>query len=202
MTRILLLAFWITVATAQAGSRYTQQLFRRGLHEPGVLITTAPLFVLITLRDARTGAEREAAIPGPFLLGAIESEYHVRMRKTTSHQDVYKALAEQQQKEVQIALSQPNRTFVFRNRRARNNVEPRYTRATLTEVRRVLAGRNRKEILAAATANESWLHCIYESKKGAMDSFAYRDAVAHALLERGILVGHGDVTGGLYVADK
>ena len=32
--------------------------------------------------------------------------------------------------------------------------------------------------------------------------FAYRDAVARALLERGILVGHGDFSSGLYVADK
>jgi hypothetical protein len=111
-------------------------------------------------------------------------------------------LAEQQKKEVQIALSQPNRVFVFRNRRARNNVEPRYTPAILAEVQRTLAGRSRKAILAAARSNESWLHRIYESKKDAMESFAYRDAVAHALLERGILVGHGDYTGGLYVAEK
>jgi hypothetical protein len=202
MTRVLFSILVFAVTTAHAASQYTQEMFRRGIYEPGVLVTSAPLFVLITLRDPSSGAERAAAIPGSFLLGAIETEYHLKLRKTTSSDDISKALAEQQKKEVYIALSQPNRVFVFRNRRARNNVEPRYTPAMLAEVRRTLDSRSRKEILAAARSNDSWLHRIYESKKGAMESFAYRDAVAHAVLERGILVGHGDVTGGLYVAAK
>jgi len=202
MTRVLFATLVFAATTAHAASQYTQEMFRRGLREPGVLMTTAPFFVLITLRDPSSGAELAAAIPGPFLLGAIETEYQLKLRKTTSHDDIYKALAEQQQKEVQIALSQRNRVFVFRNRRARNNVEPRYTPAVLAEVRRTLTSRSRKEIVAAARANESWLHRIYESKKDAMESFAYRDAVAHTLLERGILVGHGDVASGLYVAQK
>jgi hypothetical protein len=129
MTRVLFATLFLTIAAAHAEPHYTEQMFRRGLHEPGVLVTTAPLFVLITLRDPDSGAERAAAIPGPFLLGAIETEYRLKLRKTTSHDDIYKALAEQQQKEVQIALAQPNRVFVFRSRKARNNVQPRYTPA-------------------------------------------------------------------------
>ena len=202
MTRVLFATLVFAATTAHAASQYTQEMFRRGVYEPGVLVTSAPLFVLITLRDPGSGAERAAAIPGSFLLGAIQTEYHFRLRKTTSDDDLSKALAEQQKKGVQIALSQPNRVFVFRNRRARNNVKPRYTPAMLSEVRQTLVGRNRKEILRAAKANDSWLHRIYETKKDTMESFAYRDAVAHVLLERGILVGHGDITGGLYVADK
>ena len=200
MTRLVLAALVFAVATAHAESRYTQQMFRRGLHEPGVLVTTAPLFVLITLRDPSNGAERAAAVPGPFLLGAIATEYRLKLRKTISREDEWKALAEQQQKELQIALSHRDRVFVFRNRKARSNVEPRYTPSMLADVRRALSGRSRKEILRAARANESWLHQIYTSKTEGMASLAYRDAVAHALLERGILVGHGDVSGGLYVA--
>lgn len=176
-------------------------MFRRGLYEPGVLVTSAPLFVLITLQDPSTGAERAAAIPGNFLLGAIDMEYHLKPRKT-SKEDEFKALAELQQRELHIALSQPGRVFVFRNRRARNNVEPRYTPAILAEVRRTVAGKSRKELTRAARANESWLHRIYESRQDAMQSLPYRDAVAHVLLERGILVGHGDYVNGLYVADK
>lgn len=202
MTRVLFATLVFAVTTVHAASRYTQEMFRRGVYEPGVLVTSAPLYVLITLRDPSSGAERAAAIPGSFLLGAIQTEYHLKLRKTTSDDDISKALTEQQKKEVQIALSQPNRVFVFRNRRARNNVEPRYTPVMLAEVRRILASRSRKEIFAAARSNKSWLHRIYESEKGAMDSFAYRDAVAHALLERGILVGQGDIPGGLYVVEK
>ena len=202
MRRVLLATLVFTIAKAHAASHYTQEMFRRGLYEPGVLVTSAPLFVLITLRDPSSDGERAAAIPGSLLLGAIQTEYHLKLRKTTSHGDIGKALAEQQQKEVQIAMSQPNRVFVFRNRRARNNVEPRYTPAILNEVRRTLGSMSRREIIAAARANQSWLHRVYESKRDAMQSFAYRDAIAHALLERGILVGHGDVASGLYVADQ
>jgi hypothetical protein len=185
MTRVLFATLFLTIAAAHAEPHYTEQMFRRGLHEPGVLITTAPLFVLITLRDPSNGAERAAAMPGPFLLGAIETEYRLKLRKTTSHDDIYKALAEKQQKEVQIALAQPNRVFVFRNRKARNNVQPRYTPAMLTEVRSALTGRSWKEIFAAARANESWLHQIYDGRRDPVQRLAYRDAVAHVLLERG-----------------
>jgi len=201
MARAVFAMLVFTIATAHAASQYTQDMFRRGLHEPGVLVTSAPLFVLITLRDPSTGAERGAAIPGNFLLRAIDMEYHLKPRKT-SKKDEGKALAELQQKELQIALSQPNRVFVFGNHRAQNNVEPRYTPAILAAVRHELSRRSRQELLRAGRANESWLHRIYESKRVAMESFAYRDALAHVLLERGILVGHGDYTGGLYVATK
>src|SRR5437016_3934678 len=98
MTRVIFVMLFFTVPTADAASHYTREMFRRGLYEPGVLMTTAPLFVLVTLRDPSNGTERAAAIPGPFLLGAIESEYHLRLRRTTSHDDIYKALGEQQQK--------------------------------------------------------------------------------------------------------
>src|SRR5688572_11594201 len=117
MKRLLLVALAFTAATAEAASGYTQEMFRRGLYEPGVLITSAPLFVLITLRHPSNGAERTVAVPGPFLLGAIATEYRLEFRKPKSRTDAFKALAEQQQKEVQIALSQPNRVFVFGNPR-------------------------------------------------------------------------------------
>jgi hypothetical protein len=199
MTRVVLATLVFTIATTQAASHYTQEMFRRGLYEPGVLVTSAPLFVLITLRDPSTGAERAVAIPGNFLLGAIDTEYDLKPRKT-SKKDEWNALAELQERELHIALSQPNRVFVFRKRRARNNVEARYTPAILAEVRHAVGARSRKEFVRAARANQSWLHQIYESKQDAMQSLAYRDAVAHVLLERGILVGHGDYAPGLYVA--
>src|SRR3712207_4267854 len=105
MTRIVLATLLVSIATAHAASHYTQEMFRRGLYEPGVVVTGAPLFVLITLRDPSSGAERAAAIPGNFLLGAIDREYRLKPRKT-SKQDEAKALAELQQKELRIALSQ------------------------------------------------------------------------------------------------
>src|SRR5215212_720443 len=101
MTRALLATLCFAFATAHAESHYTQQMFRRGLHEPGVLTTTAPFFVLITLRDPSSGAERAAAIPGPFLLGAISTEYHLKLPKSTPKKDQLKALVEQQRKELQ-----------------------------------------------------------------------------------------------------
>lgn len=198
---VLIAVLVLTVPAAHAESRYSQQMFRRGLHEPGVVVTSSPLFVLITLRDPSSGTERAAAIPGPFLLGAIEAEYHLELRKATSDKDELRALVEQQRKEVQIALAQPNRVFTFRNPIARKNVEPRYTPAILDEVRHVLASRSRTQIVAAARENQSWLHRIYERKQDAAKLLAYQDAVAHVLLERGILVGQGEPFG-LYIINK
>src|SRR5947207_12321527 len=83
MARAVFATLVFTIATAHAASQYTQEMFRRGLYEPGVLVTSAPLFVLITLRDPSTGGERTAAIPGNFFLGAIDMEYHLKPRKTS-----------------------------------------------------------------------------------------------------------------------
>jgi hypothetical protein len=203
MTRFLVAALLLNVATAHATSYYTQEMFRRSLYQAATLGTTGPLYVIIALRDASRGTERAAAIPAPFLFGAIDIEYHLTFpdpERPGKNSD--ETFAKLQRKELRIALSQPNRVFVFRNHRARRNAEARYTPAILAEIRHLLSFRSRGAIIAAARANESWLHRIYTGKRDLTELRAYRDAVAHALLERGILVGQRDDYGKLYVAAK
>ena len=204
MTRFLVATLLLSVATAQAASSYTQEMFRRSLYQAQALTTTGPLYIIITLRDPSRGAERTAAISGPFLFGAIDLEYHLPSPdpEHPPKNDV-EIRAKMLRKELQIALSQPDRVFVFRNHQARKNVAPRYTPEIFEKVRRQLSFRSRAEIIAAAHANESWLHRLYLSKRNWAEIQAYKDAVAHALLERGILVGQEDeYAGKIYIADK
>jgi hypothetical protein len=203
MTRFLVVALLLSVATAQAATRYTQEMFRRGVQQAQTLGAIGPLYVLITLRAPGSNAERDAATPAPFLLGAIDIENDLDFPDPEHPpKNDNEIRAKLQRNELQIALSQPDRVFLFRKPRARKNVEPRYTPAILAQARQQLSGRSRDEIIAAARARESWLHRIYTSKRDLASFRAYRDAVAHALLERGILVGQRDDYTNLYVAEK
>ena len=204
MTRFLVATLILSLATAQAASSYTQEMFRRSLYQAQALTTTGPLYIIITLRDPSRGTERTAAIPGPFLFGAIDLEYHLPVPDPEHPpKNADEIRAKRQRKELQIALSQPDRAFIFRNQLARKNVAPRYTPEIFAKVRHQLSFRSRGEIIAAARANESWLHRLYTSKQNWAEIRAYKNAVAHALLERGILVGQeDDYAGKLYVADK
>jgi len=77
MTRFLVATLLLSVAAAQAAPSYTQEMFRRSLYQAQALMTTGPLYIIITLRDANRRTERTAAIPGPFLFGAIDLEYRL-----------------------------------------------------------------------------------------------------------------------------
>ena len=204
MTRLLVAALLLSAATAQAGTRYTQEMFRRGVQQALTFTSaTGPLYVLVTLRRPGTSAERTVATPAPFLLGAIEIEFHLKFpdpEHPPKNDDEIRAKLER--KELQIALSQPDRVFLFRNPQARGNVELRYTPAILAHARQQLSGHSRGAIIAAVRARKSWLHRIYTSKRGLESFRAYRDSVAHALLEQGILVGQRDDYTGLWVPDN
>jgi hypothetical protein len=204
MARFLVATILLNIANAQAASRYTQEMFRRSLDQAQALTTAGPLYIIITLRDPSRGTERTAAIPGPFLLGAIALEYHLPLPDPEHPpKSADEIRTKRQRKELQIALSQPDRAFIFRNPLAQKNVAPRYTPEILAKVRGQLSFRSRGEIIAAARANESWLHRLYISKQDWAEIRAYKDAVAHALLERGILVGEeDDYSGRVYVVDK
>ena len=204
MTRLSVATLLLSVATAQAASSYTQEMFRRSLEQAQTLTIAGPLYIIITLRDPSRGTERTAAIAGPFLFGAIDFEYHLPVTDPEHPpKNDAEITAKRQRKELQIALSQPNRTFIFRNQQARQNVAPRYTPEIFAKVRHQLSFRSRGEIIAAVHAKKSWLHRLYLSKPNWAELQAYKDAVAHALLERGILVGQEDeYSGKIYIADK
>lgn len=167
-------------AASPAPSGYTQAMYEKALAN----YSTAPLFVLVKVRSSEAAEGRVVCIVAPFLLGAIGREYGGA-------------------KQQKIALSS-NRTFTFKNPAAYENVQPRYTPEILEEARRLIKSKSREDLIQGLKptgngANEGGsLHSFYKPLKG--ERYAvYRDALAHALLERGILVGQGDPVGSLYL---
>ena len=118
-----------------------------------------------------------------------------------------------ERKAYDIAISTPNRVFEFKKQKARQNVSPIYTPQQLDEVRRLLRGRSRAQLRREAPIDpfrepnqQSYVVRIYRREIGKKfwSSDALMVAVAHALLERGILVGDahfGGSTGNMYVYD-
>jgi hypothetical protein len=117
------------------------------------------------------------------VLGAIHTEHHLDYDEIGRR----KALA--------MAIVQPDRVFFFSDPKARSNVEPRYSPEVLAEVRQLLASVTDSDLRAELSTPDSRLHRIYQAKKPFAEFAAYRDAVGYILLERGILVGIGDMTG-------
>jgi len=200
----LLATFLMTSVAASAQSSYSDAMYRRALANH----STAPLFVLITLRDV-SGTERLVCIPADFLIGAIQREYHLE----------FDMAGERRMQE--IAIGQPGRVFAFSVPEARKNVEPRYSAAILAEVKAVLDSESASELLEQMRRQPVYdmNHMDLKSLRAAFDASAspaqkfayketkdaghgaYRDAVAHVLLEHGILAGIGDISGRLYVLD-
>jgi hypothetical protein len=144
-------------------------------------MSTSGLYVLITICDRNTGTDRTICTGANFLAGAIHMEYHLP----------YDLAGER--KEFEIAMHAPGRRFCFRSRKAAANLGVDYTPDTLAEVRRRLAHTSRAQLLAEVDRQgrlqeTGWWH----TRK-------YQTAVAHVLLERGILVGWADITGALFL---
>jgi len=203
MIRLLAILFAASVA-ASAQSGYTDAMYRRALANH----STAPLYVLITLRDVSATA-RLVCIPADFLRGAIRRENHLGYDE------------EGERKMQEIAVGQPGRAFTFSAAEARENVEPRYSPAILAEVKNALdsASANElreqmrrqtlndkgqmdlKSLQAAFEASASPAHKLEFKETRDAGHGAYRDAVAHVLLEHGILAGIRDVSGDLYIIE-
>lgn len=170
------LSCFLGCISALAQTNYTEAMYRYALNDD----STAPLYVLVSLREGK-GDVRQICIPASFLLGAIHMEEHLD----------YDPKGEQ--KALDLAVEQYNKVFSFTDSKARKNVQPRYSPEVLAEVRKLLASVPDSQL---RTGNYD-LRRIYfkrDEKYG-----AYCDAVAHTLLERGILAGIADITGQLYI---
>jgi hypothetical protein len=177
-------ATFLVAAAPTASAASPANLFRRALANH----STAPSYVLITLVSPNGQSRREVAIPAPFLLGAIHTEHHLK------YDDAGTARAEQ------IALAQQDRVFQFKDRRAVRNVQPRYTEEQLSAMRERLKNETASSLFAGFNAGSRPLHKLYERPRF-RDYDALRDAIAHVLLERGLLAGHGDIVASLTVSE-
>jgi hypothetical protein len=194
MPRIALALLLLSLASARAESEYTQRMFRRAMVKDNLAVSgvmgLSPLYVLITLRD-RGGHDRIICTGSNFLYGAIHTQYRLP----------YDAAGER--RAFDIAMSAPQRVFTFTNRRAVANVTPNYTPQQVARVHERLAQKNRARLRAEVDPEESDVthiyRRIYPHHRGLWQSDALRDAVAHVLLERGVLVGWAHGSGGLYL---
>jgi hypothetical protein len=161
-----------------AADHYTNAMFVRALEHGG--------FVLIRLEQPQAGgAQHEVCVPEAGLIGAIHIQYHL---------DYDQAGRERAR---QIALASKSRTFSFTNSKAFDVVKPLYTSRQLADIRKQLAKFSNRQLVSQLQVIRSKIHDLYSRAGG--DS--YRDAVAHVLLERGILVNEDDRSGRLYAVE-
>ena len=175
----LLILIAVLQAHAEQQSRYTDAMFRAAIAND----STAPNYVLITIRDGRNGSSRLVCVEAPFLEGALHREHGLDYSESG------------QRRARQLIVASRDRVFTFSQPAALANVAPRYSPAVLAQVRSVLSSRTDAQLRSGS------LDWLYASKPS--DSYsAYRDAAAHVLLERGILCGRGCVVGNLYVGQR
>ena len=130
-------------------------------------------FVLIHTIDGDTGGEDTYATEAAFLLGAIHLEHGLPYTESGN------------QAAETIALKTSGRVFRFKSAAALQNVPRYYSNAILEEMRAALKPYSSKELLAGFGAGGS-LHSLY-NRHAHPKGHAYEFAVAHVLLERGLI---------------
>lgn len=163
-----------------------------------VVLTTGPLYVLVGIKGAKGDETTDVCLLSNILTGAISKEHG------------WWDDGDAQRKAFEVAMTTPNRVFSFRNREALTGVMPSYTPQQLNAVRRKLAGYSREGLLREAQVDlmkspneQSALTKIYRHGNGKHLSVSrpLRNAVAHVLLEHGILVGDDQESETLYVPE-
>jgi len=163
MKRILLFTLLAANSASAQAAGYTNDRFRDALANR----STSPDYVLITVTTP--GAkERTVCTTANFLLGAI----HIEHGFSYSEHGEKRALG--------IALSQPDRSFTFTKPAAIRNLADYETPQALADARRRFAGKSDSQLL-----NPDLIESLTQ-RRSSTAHMAYRDAVAHALLERGI----------------
>lgn len=149
---------------------YTKAMFVAGLNKGG--------FVLITLINHEDGSQRQVCALEAGLLGAIHLQQNIDYDERG------------RQRAEQIALRHWNQPFSFTNSEAFNAVKASYTASQLAEVRERLSKYDKSALSKQLDDPSSPVHEMYSHPYRE----SYRDAVAHVLLENGILVGVDDRT--------
>jgi hypothetical protein len=195
--RATLALLLLTAVSALAEGRYTQEMFRRAMSKDNMAVSgvmsDAPLFTLIHVRDPRTGAQRETCVLSSFLSGAIHMEHRLPYDNAGLRRS------------FEIAMAQPDRVFTFRRRDARRNVQPHYTAEQLAEVRQRLRRKSAAQLRREVGRPGSEVTLLSErpyrpGRNTWVDGWI--TVVAHVLLERGILVGSTHWGPSLYLDKK
>lgn len=166
---IFLFATCDRLQSAPPANLYTTAMYRHAFTNH----STSPDYILITVTDGRTGASVITCTISNFLLGALEIEHGLPYDRIEK-----------------MALHNADRTFVFSNPKALGNLPRYYSDAILDEMRKAISSKTDKDLLTT-----NFVQTLYLQK--GRNYQAYRDACAHALLERGISCEQEDRTGGL-----
>jgi hypothetical protein len=175
MTRALSLAVLVFASLLGHAGNYSQSMFRAALTNG----STAPDYVLIQVRGPGDQPERTVCTTANLFLGAIHREYDLGYTGAD------------EKRALEIALKQPHRSFTFRKKAAVVNLADYETSEVLANVRRRFAEKKDSELL-----DREFINSIANTSRASHK--ACRDAVAHALLERGIGCTMGCVSDELF----
>lgn len=181
-TLILCLTTFIIVAVGRAENDKQFELFAKAIQNR----STAPNYVLVTIVNDNTKEVRQGCVLAPFLLGALHDEQQIPYDAASIR------------KVEELALSNKEKIFHFKNGIALNNVRATYTPEILDEMRTALKSYSEKELRDGFNGSETALMNLYMSKPGKL-YLAYRDTIACVLLERGLLPRCGCVVGTLSI---
>jgi hypothetical protein len=141
--------------------------------------STSPSYVMISVAHAYTEQPKPVCTTANFLLGAIHREFGLEYGPA----DVSKA--------VEIALASPDHTFLFRQPAAFANIPIRYSDNDLAAARR---------FLAPIPTDELRIKFSSLSREFRLPTNGYnRDAIACALIERGLSPRLSDISGQVYI---
>jgi hypothetical protein len=163
MTRILFATLFILSPSITQARGYTNEMFRQALANR----STSPDYVLITV-STPDGKTRMVCTTANLFLGAIHMQYGFRYSE------------DGEKRALDTALRQPDRSFTFTKPAAMRNLADYETPEALADVRRRFAGKSSSELL-----DREFIDSLTQKGSSSVH-MAYRDATAHALLERGI----------------
>ena len=179
----LLLVLTGSNAARAAQGRYTRSMFALGVRGDWV----SPRYVLISIRDPRTNSVSSVCVPGSSLVSAIQIEknwsYHIGGRT----------------KARGYAMRHWKKPFVFENSNALARVQAGYSEKQLSDIRARLSRFSNSDLkkqlraVRKRDAAETELQRLCAARNGSV-GYASRAAVAHVLLERGILVANDQRT--------
>jgi len=144
-----------------------------------------PYFVLVTIINDSLNVESVVAVEAPFLLGAIHVEYNIPYTEEGS------------KRTQSIALSNKTRVFRFKKQQALKNAGIFYNQEILTYIREKIGNLSKENLIQQLKNFDSELHKLYQGK-GKGKFIPYRNAIAHILLEKGIVARRSSKTGNLF----
>lgn len=180
LTKCLLAVMVATAVYAEDGASWA--LYEKAIKTD----STAPNYVLITVVDTKANRSYVICTEAPFLLAAIHHEQDIEFNEAGSR------------RAEAFALKQKNRIFQFSKPGSLKNIEPRYPERILNEVREILKRYSNDELIRGFTGKKTELSKLYNEQSEHLYG-AYRDAIAHVLLERGLLPRRGCSAGFLTV---